>query len=120
MRAILRAAVLALPLISAACGPAGVVANSAVKRVQGDNAADLERAIKTQMARNPSLRDIQVSVAISNVWQDAFQTRYSVLLAGTLPSEEARREAYATTQSAIGAGDDAVLIADQTRIAPPR
>lgn len=102
-----------------ACGPAGVVANSVVKESQGRTAADIERDIKAQFSANPALKDVKVNVAINNVWQNAFHTRYSVLLAGTVADETARSEAAATLRRVIGAEDDAVVIADQTRIVPP-
>lgn len=102
-----------------ACGPAGMVANSVVKESQGRTAADIERDIKTQFSANPALMDVKVSVAINNVWQNAFQSRYSVLLAGTVADDDARREAAATLRRVIGAEDDAVAIADQTRIVSP-
>ncbi|MBC7905355.1 MAG: hypothetical protein H7Y60_01235 [Rhodospirillaceae bacterium] len=98
------------------CGPAGVVANSVVKSSQGSNAEDLERDIKRRFATDPALRDVKVSVAISNVWRDAFLTRYSVLLAGTIPSEDTRAGIATLVRQVIDAGDDAVIIADKMRV----
>jgi osmotically-inducible protein OsmY len=116
MRANPIAAVFLACLALSGCGPAGVVANSVVKSTQGGNADDLERDIKRRFAADPSLRDVKVSVAISNVWRDAFQTRYSVLLAGSIPSEDTRTAAAAAVRQVINAGDDAVIIADKMRV----
>lgn len=116
------AAVVALFLSTAtlsACGPAGVVANSMVKESQGRTAEDIESDIKALFNTKPGLKDVKVNVAINNVWQNAFQTHYSVLLAGTVADEDARREAKATLRHVIGADEDAVVIADQTRILSP-
>ncbi|MBC7951641.1 MAG: BON domain-containing protein [Rhodospirillaceae bacterium] len=110
------AAVFLACLALSGCGPAGVVANSVVKSAQGSSAEDLERDIKRRFASEPSLRDIKVSVAISNGWRDAYQTRYSVLLAGTIPSETMRSAAATAVRQVINAGDDAVIIADKMRV----
>lgn len=119
MRRALAVAPLFAALFLSACGPAGVIANSVVKETQGSNAADIERDIKTQLGTTPSLRNVKVSVAISNVWRDAFQTRYSVLLAGTVPDTIAHEQAIATVRNTIGADDDAIVIADRVRITAP-
>ena len=100
------------------CGPAGVVANSVVKETQGRNASDIERDIKNAYEANPALKDVKVSIAINNVWQNAFQTHYSVLLAGTIPDEEARKAATATAKQVIGTSDDTIAIADRIKLAP--
>lgn len=119
MRRALAAPPLFVALFLSACGPAGVVANSVIKETQGGNAADIERDIKVQFGTTPSLRDVKVSVAISNVWRDAFQTRYSVLLAGTVPDTIAHTQAIATVRKTIGANDDTILIADRIRVTAP-
>lgn len=110
-------AVLCVSLFLAACGPVGVIANSAVKESQGHDSADIEQTIRQQLAQDPKLRGIKVSVAINNVWRNAFQTHYSVLLAGTAPDFEAHDQAVAIVRRVI-ADDNALVIADQTRIAP--
>lgn len=102
-------------LLLTACGPAGVVANSVIKETQGRNAGDIERDVKKEYGDNPALRDVKVSVAINNVWQNAFQTRYSVLLAGTIPDQNARTEAIAVLRRVIGGDEDTIAIADKMR-----
>lgn len=110
------AAALLMALALSGCGPAGVVANSVVKSSQGSNAQDLESDIKRRFAAEPTLRNVKVSVAISNVWRDAFQTRYSVLLAGTVPSEDSRTAAAMAVRQVTDGGDEAVVIADRMRV----
>ena len=117
-RAIFRSAPLACLLLLSACGPAGVVANSVMKETQGRNASDIERDIKKAYETSPALRDVKVSVAMNNVWQNAFQTHYAVLLAGTVPDDEARKAATVTARQIIGADEKAIAIADQMRLAP--
>ena len=116
MRRSCRLAVLGASLFLSACGPIGVIANSAVKESQGHDSADIEQTIRQQLAQTPNLRGIKVSVAIDNVWRNAFQTHYSVLLAGTAPNSEAHDQAIATVRRII-ADDDALVIADQIKVA---
>lgn len=110
------AAVFLTCLTLSGCGPAGVVANSVVKSAQGNNAEDLERDIKQRFASQTPLHGVKVSIAISNGWRDAYQTRYSVLLAGTIPSETTRIAAAETVRQVINADHDAVIIADKMRV----
>lgn len=111
---VLTAPVCALLCLSA-CGAAGIVADSAIKEAQGRNAADIERELLNAYGRHAALRGVKVSVAINNVWQNAFQTRYSILLAGTIPDRDARTEAIAILRRVIGGDDDAIVIADRMR-----
>jgi hypothetical protein len=118
-KAAMRHAIAALLLTGTAlagCGPAGVVASTVVKGAQAGNAEDYERDLRQRFAAQPSLRDIKVSVTLSNGWRDAFRTRYSVLLAGTIPAEADRKAATQMVWDAIGATPDTVAIADHMRI----
>lgn len=115
----LRSLALAAPVCAllclSACGPAGVVANSMVKETQGRNAGDIERDLLNEYGKHADLRGVKVSVAINNVWQNAFQTRYSILLAGTIPDRDARAAAIAILRRVIGGDDEAIVIADRMR-----
>lgn len=110
------AAALLLNIGLVGCGPAGVVANSVVKATQDESADSLELDIQRRLAANPALTGVKVSVAIGNVWRDAFQTRYAVLLAGTVPHAEARAWAVQAVRDGLRAEPEAVNIADHIRV----
>lgn len=108
---------LAAALALAACAEmAGVGANAALKGHQGSTATDHEQAIAQRLAADPTLAGLKVSVAVANPWQDGFASRISVLVAGTVPTADARPRAARIITDTIGGDPKAIAILDRSRI----
>lgn len=108
---------LAVVMALGACSEvAGVTANAALKGHQTGNAEDAERAIAQRFAADPALADLKVSVAFGNHWRDGFQTRASVLMAGTAPDEAARTRAAEIVREIVGGAPNGIAILDRSRI----
>src|SRR5512145_400363 len=110
---------LALVLALAACSEvAGVTANATLKGHQTANAGAAEDALARRFAADPALSGLKASVAIANHWRDGFQTRTSVLLAGTAPDAATQARAAALIKDILGDDPDAIAILDLSRIEP--
>ncbi|MCR6632884.1 MAG: hypothetical protein NVV74_24130 [Magnetospirillum sp.] len=112
-----RAALAAALCMLAACGEvAGVSANAALKSHQSRSAEELESRIAQRFAAEPALTGLKVSVARANGWRDGFQTRTSVLLAGTATDAAARTRAAELVREIIGGDPAAIAILDRSRM----
>jgi hypothetical protein len=98
---------------------AGVGANVALKAHQTQTTEEMEKRLAERFAGEPALSGMKVSVARSNVWQDGFQSRYSVLLAGIAADEPARGRAADMVREVIGADPAAIAILDRSRLPAP-
>jgi hypothetical protein len=103
----------------AACSQAaGVGANVALKAHQTETTTELEKRLTQRFAAEPPLAGLKISVARANVWQDGFQSRYNVLLAGTVPDADSRNRAAAMVRETIGGDPAAIAILDRSRLTP--
>lgn len=109
--------VAAVALMLAGCSEvAGVTANAALKSHQVGSATEAEQAIAARFAAEPALAGLKASVAMANHWRDGFQTRVSVLLAGTAADEAASARAAQIIRETIGGAADAIAILDRSRL----
>ena len=96
--------------------PVGFIADPIIKGHQGQDAGEIEHKIQTKFMTNPALSKVKVSVARSNNLTDLYSTRYSVLLAGEVTSQNDHDTACNMLPELIGAERDTIQIADKIRI----
>lgn len=100
------------------CGPLGVVKDQVIKAEQADSASTYEKHIRERFRANPELFKVKVSVAISNDMLNLYRTKYSVVLAGEIPSQAARDTALTLVRETLEADPSAVLITDHMKQGP--
>lgn len=110
---------LVLVVLAACSEVAGVGANAALKSHQTLSGEQAEQAVAQRFAADPALAGLKVSVATANSWRDGFQTRTSVLMAGTVADTAAQARAVAIIRDTIGGDPAAVVVLDRSRIAGP-
>ena len=106
------AGALALATMLPACGPVGAVADIAVRDGQVDRGKAAQDKIHGAWRTDPTLKKVKASVAVANTMESAWQTRWSVVLTGDVPTAEDKRRAVEAVPGLIGVDADAVKVLD--------